>query len=146
MSDADVSRMPRPTRVAPLLTERNEFFWKAGGRGELRFLRCRSCRTWIHPPAPVCRTCLSRDLVDEAVSGKATVLAYTVNHQQWSPAASPDPYVIAIVAIAEQETVRLTTNIVQCDTGQVHIGMAVRVVFEQHGEIFVPVFEPAPAA
>jgi uncharacterized protein len=142
VSDAGVTQVPGPPRVPPLLTEMNEFFWKSGGRGELRFLRCRACRTWIHPPAPVCRTCLSRDLVDEAVSGKATVLAYTVNHQQWSPAASPDPYVIAIVAIAEQETVRLTTNIVHCDTGRVHIGMPVRVVFEPLADVWLPLFEP----
>jgi uncharacterized OB-fold protein len=142
VSDTGVARMPRPARVPPLLTELNEFFWKSGGQGELRFLRCRSCRTWIHPPAPVCRTCLSRDLLDEAVSGKATVLAYTVNHQQWNPDASPDPYVIAIVAIAEQDTVRLTTNIVNCEIGQVEIGMAVRVVFEPLADVWLPLFEP----
>lgn len=142
MSDATMNQTPRPARVPPLLTGLNDFFWKAGGRGELRFLRCRSCRTWMHPPAPICRTCMSRDLVDEPVSGKAEVLAYTVNHQQWSADADPAPYVIAIVEIAEQKGLRLTTNIVNCDVGDVRIGMPVRVLFEPLADVWLPLFEP----
>ncbi|MET0181596.1 MAG: hypothetical protein ABW199_01790 [Caulobacterales bacterium] len=34
------------------------------------------------------------------------------------------------------------TNIVSCAPDAVHIGMKVRVHFEQHGKNFVPVFEP----
>ena len=129
-------------RVPPAVTDLNRDYWTGGLQGELRITRCQSCGWWQHPPATVCRTCLSRQLAAEPVSGKGTVAAFTVNHQQWSPTATPDPYVIAIVELAEQPGLRQTTNIVNCAPDDVAIGMAVRVLFEEYGEIYVPVFEP----
>jgi uncharacterized OB-fold protein len=90
----------------------------------------------------VCPGCLGKDLAVEAVSGRATVLSYTLNHQPWVPA--PDhPYAIAIVEIAEQPGLRLMTNIVNCPPEEVRIGMPVRVLFEVHEDVHVPLFEPA---
>ena len=82
-----------------------------GADGELRFLRCGACGYWIHPPAPICPQCHSKKLAPEAVSGRASLHTYTVNHQPWIPGFDP-PYVIAIVELAEQEGLRLTTNVV----------------------------------
>jgi uncharacterized OB-fold protein len=48
--------------------------------------------------------------------------------------------VIAVVELAEQSDLRLPTNIVDCAPDEVRIGAAVHVHFEQHGEVFVPVF------
>lgn len=132
----------KPLRVLPELTEGNRFFWQAGREGELRFLRCQACRTWIHPPTPICPDCLGRDLAVEAASGRARVLTYTLNHQPWVPA--PDhPYAIAIVELEEQRGLRLMSNIVGCAAGEVHIGMPVKVRFEQHDDVWIPLFEPA---
>ena len=134
----------KPFRVLPRLTELNRPFWTGGADGRLRFLRCRPCGTWVHPPAPVCPACLSRDVAPEAVSGRATVLTFTLNHQPWVPA--PDhPYAIAIVEIEEQPGLRLMTNLVNCPPEAVRIGMRVRVVFEQHEDVYIPLFEPAEA-
>ena len=52
------------------------------------------------------------------------------------------PYNISIVELVEQEGLRFTTNVVDCPPEDVHIGMPVQVQFEQHGEVFVPVFAP----
>jgi len=52
------------------------------------------------------------------------------------------PYVIAIVEIAEQRDLRLTTNIVNCSRGDVKIGMAVRVLFDKREDVWLPLFEP----
>jgi uncharacterized protein len=131
-----------PMRVPPLLTDLNREYWTGGLSGELRILRCQACRRWLHPPTPVCRACLSRALAAEPVSGRATVAAFTVNHQQWSPAATAEPYVIAIVELVEQPGLRQTTNIVNCDAHEVHIGMPVRVVFERLEDVALPLFEP----
>ena len=90
----------------------------------------------------ICRSCLSRDLATEAVSGRATVAAFTINHQQWSPSATTERYVIAIVELPEQEGLRQTTNIVNCPVEDVYIGMPVRVVFEPLDDVAVPLFEP----
>ncbi len=75
------------------------------------------------------------------MTGLATVVGFTVNHQQWLPDFEP-PYVIAIVALDDDPAVRLTTNIVNCDAGDVRIGMRTRVVFELREDVWVPLFEP----
>lgn len=123
----------------------NEHFWRGGADGELRFLRCQDDGTYVHPPAPICPECLGKNVSPEAVSGRATVLTYTLNHQQWVPA--PDhPYCIAIVELEEQSGLRLMTNIVNCPAEDVRIGMAVKVLFEEYEDVFIPVFEPAGGA
>ena len=140
MADVDV-----PFRILPNLNERNRDFWTAGARGELRFWRCQDCGFYIHPPSPICPQCRSKRMKTEAVSGKATVATFTVNYQPWMP--GPElPYIVAIVEIAEQPSVRLTTNLVNCAIDDVHIGMPVRVSFEHHpdpdGDVYLPLFEP----
>ncbi len=51
------------------------------------------------------------------------------------------PYVIARVAIDGAPGVFLTTNIVGCAVDAVEIGDRVRVKFEQHGDVYLPLFE-----
>jgi hypothetical protein len=131
----------KPLRVLPELSEANRFFWQAGREAELRFLRCRACRAWAHPPTPICPECLGKDLGVEAVSGRARVLTYTLNHQAWVP-SSDHPYAIAIVELEEQQGLRLMSNIVGCAAEDVHIGMAVKVRFEQYEDVWIPLFEP----
>ena len=53
---------------------------------------------------------------------------------------------IGIVELAEQADLRLPANIVRGDADELRVGMPVRVLFEPHGDVYVPVFEPAPAA
>jgi uncharacterized OB-fold protein len=134
--------LANPTRLLPAVGPDNEHFWQGGGDGELRFLRCDACRYYIHPPAPLCPECLGRALTPGAVSGLGVVHTYTVNHQPWIPGFDP-PYVVAIVELAEQPGLRLTTNIVSCEIDDVEIGMPVRVVFEDLGQgVYLPLFEP----
>ena len=131
----------KPKRPLPAITPANEFFWRGGGRDELRFKRCTRCRNYVHPPTPVCPDCLCTELAVEAVSGRATLAAYTVNHHPWLP-AFPPPYIIAIVEIEEQESIRLTTNLVNCQEHELEIGMPVKVVFERVEDVYLPLFEP----
>ena len=132
-------------RPLPLVTPTNGHFWRGGERGELVFLRCRACRTYVHPPAPVCPRCLARDLDPQAVSGLGTVVACTVNHRAWSP-GDEVPYAIVLVELDEQPALRLTTNVVGCAPEAVTIGMRVRVRFEANGDVWIPLFEPATGA
>lgn len=125
----------------PQLTDDNRSFWTAGREGELRIARCSGCGYWIHPPSPRCPQCLSDDVQPTAVSGRGWVYTYTVNERAWSPGLQV-PYIIAIVEFVEQEGLRLMTNIVGCESGEVAIDMPVQVTFEDRGEVWVPVFEP----
>lgn len=143
MSAANSSEAP--FRILPEITDRNRHFWQGGRDGELRFQRCRGCGYYLHPPAVVCPKCFSKDIGVETVSGRAEVLAFTVNHQQWMPGLEA-PFVLAIVGLPEQDDLRLTTNVVHCAPDDVTIGMPVQVVFEPHAEeeVWIPLFEPAP--
>jgi len=134
--------MTNPPRTLPELTDRTRAFWTGGEHGKLMIARCQSCGNYIHPPQPICPKCFSRDVQPEAVSGLATLASFTVNHQQWMPDMEV-PFVIAIVELEEQPSVRLTTNIVNCPIEDVRIGMKLKVTFEQQDDIFLPLFEPA---
>lgn len=125
----------------PALTPGVEFFWKSGADGRLRFQHCRACDKLIHPPSPRCRFCLGDDIDIVAVSGRASVATYTVNWQQWHP-AFPPPYVIAIVEIEEDPSVRLTTRLVDCTPEEIGFGTPVEVRFEQAGPAWLPLFAP----
>jgi uncharacterized OB-fold protein len=131
-------------RLLPRLDDANRFFWTAGADGVLRFLRCGACRRYVHPPVPRCPYCLEAALAPADVSGRGTLHSFTVNYQQWFPGA--DPYIIGLVTIAEQDDVRLTTNLIACDAGEVAVGMPVEVAFEHHDDVWLPLFQPASGA
>ncbi len=127
-------------RLLPRLDPDNEFFWTGGKDGVLRFLRCGSCRRFVHPPVPRCPDCLSDDLAPEAVSGRGTVHSFTANYQQWIPGS--DPYLIGLVSIDEQPDVRLMTNLVGCEPDEDLIGRPVEVLFEHNDDVYLPLFQP----
>jgi uncharacterized protein len=131
-----------PFRVQPALDDSNRFFWTSGEDGRLRFLRCQACGYYLHPPLPRCPQCGSRELAPEAVSGRGELYSYTVNHQSWD--GSAEPYAIILVTFPEQEGLRLTSNLVGGDLDDIRIGMPLQVVFEQHGIVWFPLFEPVP--
>ena len=126
----------------PAIEPETKAFWEACREGRLAMLRCQACRWIIHPPRPVCSRCRSRDVAQEDLSGRATVVTYTINHQRWMPGLEV-PYVIGVVELAEQRGLRLTTNLVNVAPEAVTIGMPVRVLFRKMtDEISLPIFEP----
>jgi uncharacterized OB-fold protein len=129
-------------RLFPAITEANRHFWCGGRDGRLHILRCGACSHWIHPFAARCPVCRAAEVAPQPVSGRGTVVGFTVNHQRWSPDL-PVPYVIAIVQLDEQPDLRLMTNLPRTPIEAVRNGLPVKVYFEQHGEIFLPLFEAA---
>jgi uncharacterized OB-fold protein len=127
-------------RLLPRLDDTNRFFWTGGADGRLRFLRCEECLELVHPPAPRCPSCLSPDVHPHEVSGRGTVHAFTVNHQQWIPGS--EPYIVGLVSIAEQPDVRLMTNLIDCDPDDDLVGREVAVVFEKAEDVYLPLFRP----
>lgn len=132
-------------RTPPALTNLNRAFWLGGAEGRLLIHRCSDCGFWLHPPAPVCRRCHSIAVAPAAVSGRGTLHSFSVNHQRWGP-DDVEPYVIALVELAEQPGLNLLTNIVECLPSEVRIGMAVEVVFRPLADVWLPLFKPYSAA
>ena len=105
-------------------------------------MRCQNCGYYLHPPIPSCPKCESYDVAPEVVSGRGVVHCFTINHHSWD--GSTEPWAIILVELEEQEGMRLTSNMVNCANDDVRIGLPVHVVFEQHDDIYFPLFEPAP--
>lgn len=132
---------PRPL---PALDCDNEPFWTGGKDGKLLINQCRDCEYYVHPPVGFCPRCESCNVGPQPVSGRAKVYTFTINYKQWMPGL-PERYTLALVALEEQDDVLLPTNIVKCDPEDVVFGMPVRVLFEQHEDVWVPLFEPSGA-
>jgi len=125
----------------PEVTNENRHFWEGGAKNMLQFLYCPACYYYLHPPGPVCPRCFERSLVVKAASGKARIVSFSINHQQWMPGLAV-PYAVAIVELPEQKSLRLTTNIINCELDDIHIGMSVQVAFQEVENVFLPMFEP----
>jgi uncharacterized protein len=128
------------TRILSMVKTDGSPFWTSGRDGTLKLLRNQTTGRWIHPLAE--GSAEAADATPERVSGNGHVFTFTVNEHTYNPVAPP-PYVIALVQLDEQEDLRIPTNLVNCDPAQLKIGMPVKVLFEQHGDVFVPLFEPA---
>ncbi len=146
---ADTEYQRPQLRLAPSPTAESHAFWTGGQQGQLLINRCQSCGHFFHPPGPACWRCRSTDVAAEPVSGRATVVAYTVNRQKWIPGFEP-PYIVAIVELDDEPDVRLITNVVGVPIGDVGIGMAVEVFFEdwtvpsgdEDSRVWIPLFRP----
>lgn len=132
-----------PFRILPRVTDRNAHYWQGGRDGRLHVQRCNACGYRVHPPGVLCPRCHSKDLGVGALSGRGTVLTFTVNHQRWMPGLEP-PFVLAVIGLEEQDDLRVTSNVVHCDPESVRIGMPVQVTFEARpdDEVWIPLFEP----
>jgi uncharacterized protein len=121
------------------------FFFDAAKQRELHIQRCQSCGTYIHLPRPICRACHSFDLAPERVSGRATLYTYTVGNKAFHPFfVDRIPFLVATVALVEQERLHLISNLVGIDEADVQIGMELEVDFEDlSSELTIPVFRPA---
>ncbi len=119
------------------------FYWEGCARGELWLQRCRACGTVRHRPRAICPKCLSGEIEYIRASGRGTVYTFTVTHQNQHPAfRGATPYVMAYVQL--EEGPRILTNIVDCEPGEVRVGLPVVVDFgEPEGEVAVPRFRPS---
>ncbi|MEE2732009.1 MAG: OB-fold domain-containing protein [Pseudomonadota bacterium] len=127
-------------RPLPKLDAFNRDFWTGGEHNELRIMYCNDCDTFIHPPRPVCRHCLSDNVAAKVVEGTGVVDTYTVNHQAWHPKMEV-PFVVARVALDGAPGVYLTTNIIGCGVDEVEFGDRVKVTFERQDDVYLPLFE-----
>ncbi|OBI03646.1 DNA-binding protein [Mycolicibacter heraklionensis] len=131
-------------RPVPELTGLNRPYWTAGADGVWHLQQCVDCRRLIHPPALRCpHDHGATEYV--ALSGRGLVESWTVNEHPFLPGFTP-PYIVAFVNPVEDQRVRVLTNLVNVDAGDVVAGLPVRVLFEHHhaddDDVYIPVFEP----
>lgn len=123
---ADYPPIPEPDRLT-------QFFWDGVAEGKLLILHCDNCDTYVHYPRPICPKCLSMDhLAPKQVSGRGTIYSHTTTVQPFHPYyVDKVPYNLIIVALEEDETVRLTSNLIDVPNDDIRIGMPVQVTFQE---------------
>jgi uncharacterized OB-fold protein len=129
-----------PSRPAPTVTEDNAFFWEAARDGRLVAQRCGSCARFRHPPRPVCPFCHSLAIEVVDLRGTGEVYSYSLLHYPQNPRFE---YPIVAVLITLDEGIRMVSNLIDVDPGDVRIGLPVEVAFAPADEdLVVPVFRP----
>jgi uncharacterized OB-fold protein len=85
----------------------------------------------------VCSNCRGESFTWTPVSGRGSIYTYTVARQTWVTGFEEDvPYVIVVVAIAEQPSVLITTNLVgDFEIDKLDIGLPVAAAFVPRGDI-----------
>ena len=133
----DASEKPLPFR-----TSWNTAFWEATKQHQFLIERCAKCETPRFPPKPLCSKCWSGETTLVPAAGTGTVYTYTILHRAGLPAFQAEvPYAIVLVEL--DEGVKAMSNLVHCELDQVHIGMPVRMVWEDGDDLALYKFEPA---
>jgi hypothetical protein len=127
-----------PSRPAPIVTEDNEVFWQAAAEGRLVAQQCAGCGRLRHPPRPMCPSCHSVEHATVDLAGTGVVYSFSILHHPQNPAFT---YPVVAVLVELDEGVRVLSNLVGIDPGDVSIGLPVEVRFEptRNGKA-VPVF------
>ena len=132
--------MPPPLANATTLP-----FWQAAAEHRLVVQRCTACGHTRLPPAPVCPACRSADADWKELSGRGEVYTYTIVPRAIA-AGHPLPTLIAVIALEDAGGVRMISNLVGVDPGEVAIGMPVELVWEDmSADLSIPRFRPNAA-
>ena len=132
------------TRPLPRFPEPDtQPFWEATRGHALRYQACEQCDAVIFYPRRHCTRCLSQSLAWRTSKGEGTVYTFSVVRLSRHPYFRERlPYVVAWVDL--DEGFRLLSNIIGVDdpTRDVHIGKRVRVEWEDHETLSLPLFRP----
>ena len=135
-------------RLEPEATEASDPFWDATKEQRYLVQWCTACDRPIFYPREVCPTCLSPDsLTWRQSSGAGVVHAVSVQHRPANPTmADRVPYAVALVDVDAGDsgrTIRVMSNVVNCDAGSVTVGDQVQVTWEPLSDgRHLPLFEP----
>jgi uncharacterized OB-fold protein len=128
-------------RILPAANELTAPYWEAARRHRLVVQRC-SCGRLSHPPVASCPACHGGALRWEEMSGEGLVHAFTwVNHSVHPVSTGHTPYILVLVELSEGP--RILTNLRHCTPEAVHVGLPVRVLFEDiSNTVTLPQFAP----
>jgi len=116
-------------------------FWEATKYHELRYQVCDDCHGIVFHPRRHCTHCLSLHLSWRTSAGEGSIYTYSVVRQTYHPAFKALlPYIVAWVDL--DEGFRMMSNIIGVPPEDVRVGQRVRVEWEEHGELALPLFTP----
>ena len=135
--------MADATRPLPSLEDPDSApFWEATKNHELRYQVCNACNQVVFYPRAHCTHCLSDDLRWEVSKGEGTIYTLSVIKLSRHPFfAGKVPYALALIDLDEGP--RLMSNITGVDDpASLQVGQRVRVEWEDHETLALPLFRP----
>ena len=134
-------------RPLPVVDDSNRYYWEGAKEHRLVLLRCAECRTYVHPPKPLCPSCRSLRLEPEQVSGRGSVYSWSVMHSPGNPGFEDRlPYVVLVVELDEQRGLFTIGNVFDCDVEDLEIGLPLEVTWEEVSDaITLPQWRPQSA-
>ena len=136
--------MAEYARPLPLPDIDTQAYWDGTQAHELRAQRCSRCARLRWPPQGFCPYCYAWDCDWTSLSQTGTVQSYVVIHQAIPAFADAVPYAVARIIIdSTDETVILTSSLIDVAWEEVKVGMRVRAVFDDvTPEVTLPRFRP----
>jgi len=108
-------------------------FWREiPQRYNLNANQCGVCNRFYFPPresCPYCRRKSMGKMNEKKLSGKGTILTYTIIHIEPDQFIGQVPYPMAIIKLDEGP--KVTSQIVDCKLDDIKIGMRVQVTFRK---------------
>ena len=140
-------RLPPPPTQAIVTDRWTAPFWAAMAQRRLVVAACASCSTTRMPPTPFCPACRSQDIDWRALSGNATLYSYTIVVRAVIPGMDDYlPYVPAVVELDGAGGARLIANVADCTTGDLAVGMPLRLRWREDALQPLPYFVPESIA
>jgi uncharacterized OB-fold protein len=131
---------PPPPVIPPVVSLDTAFFWEGTAVRELRIQRCDACGALRNPPGPMCVACGSDHRGWVVAAGTGTVYSYVVHHHPPVPGRTP-PYVVALVELPEG--VRIMGEVLGAGPGDVEVGTAVELDWDDRGDVVLPAWRKA---
>lgn len=116
----------------------DEYFWDGAAEDKLLFQRCGDCGRFRNPPRPMCPHCQSLRWEAVESTGRGTVVSYVIPRL-----LVPEGQERVVVLVELEEGVRIFSNLVGVELGDVRFGAPVTVAFEERLGVRVPVFVAA---
>jgi uncharacterized OB-fold protein len=133
------------SKPVPRPTPETQPYWDGARAGALRIQRCTACGRFYFYPRPFCPRCWSSDVEWVAVSGRARLHSYVINHRPAPGFDEEAPYAIAVVELEEGPRMMSSIVGVEATPESLVLDMDLEVAFEDRDGICVPVFRPARA-
>jgi len=123
--------MAEYAKPLPVTDADSRRFWEGAKQRKLMMMRCESCGRLRWPPRDFCNWCHTPGGGWIEVSGRTTLVSWTVQHHLLHPAFSSDiPYAIVLVALEEDADCRLIGNLRDAKPEELEMGMPMAPVYE----------------
>ena len=106
-----------------------KYFREIPQRYRLEAARCKKCGTVHFPPRLICNNCNSKKFETVKLNDTGKLATFTIIRVGPSKFSQETPYAVGIVEL--NDSVKITTQIVDCDLEKLKIGQSVKLVFRR---------------